>query len=91
MKRTVAENMNVLAFRLSTAMAWDRTVVVELRARPPRTVRGTVCRRWRHDRKIDQRAAMFGEASNVVFDVRQENGEVVEVPVEKVRGLKVLP
>lgn len=76
--------LSVLAWKLALSMSLDREVVVTLRTRPARTVRGRVtCRRQDPRKKIDPKRK---DRSNLWVTIGGE-----EFEVERMSEVRVMP
>lgn len=79
-----AVSLSVLAYRLTLSMSYGREVVVMLRTRPARTVRGKVAsKRIDERKKIDPKAR---DRSNLLVTIAGE-----EFEVERMSDVKVMP
>lgn len=77
-------SLSVLAYRINLSMALDREVVVTLRTRPARTVRGRVTRkRIDKAKKIDPKRR---DRSNLIVTIGGE-----EFEVERMSDVRVMP
>lgn len=76
--------MGVMSWKLALAMSLDREVVVELRTRPKRTVKGKVTHRTRDAaRRIE---GSKEERSNVVVTIDGEDFDVERMSSVKLVG-----
>lgn len=77
------EPLAVLASKIAGSMAHDCEVVLELRTRPKRSVRGKVTRRW-IDESVRIPPKSNGQRSNLMIDIAGET-----IPLERVAVVKV--